>query len=42
MKQTEEFVYLGSLFTSNGKFLHDIERNRTGAVRAFRTLKRRL
>ena len=42
MKQVEEFVYLGSVFTSDGKFLQDIERRRAGATRAFGTLKRRL
>ena len=42
MKQVEEFVYLGSVFTSDGKFVQDIERRRAGATRAFGTLKRRL
>ena len=42
MKQVEEFVYLGSVFTSDGKFMQDIERRRAGATRAFGTLKRRL
>ena len=42
MKQVEEFVYLGSVFTSDGKFAQDIERRRAGATRSFGTLKRRL
>ena len=42
MKQVEEFVYLGSVFTSDGKFVQDIERRRAGATRAFGTLRRRL
>ena len=42
MKQVEEFIYLGSVFTSDGKVMQDIERRRAGATRAFGTLRRRL
>ena len=42
MKQVEEFAYLGSVFTGDGKFAQDVERTRAGATRAFGTLKRRL
>ena len=42
MKQAEEFVYLGSVFTSDGRYRQDIERRRAGATRSFGTLKRRL
>ena len=42
MKQAEEFVYLGSVFTSDGKCIQDIERRRAGATRSFGTLKQRL
>ena len=42
MKQVEEFAYLGSVFTSDGKFTQDVERRRAGAIGALGTLKRRL
>ena len=42
MKQVEEFTYLGSVITSDGKFVQDIERRRAGATRAFGMLRRRL
>ena len=42
MEQVEEFVYLGSVFTSDGKLTHDVERRWAGATTAFGSLKRRL
>ena len=42
MRQVEEFTYLGSVITSDGKFIQDIERRRAGATRAFGMLRRRL
>ena len=41
MKQVEDFTYLGSVLTSDGKFVQDIER-RAEATRAFGMLRRRL
>ena len=34
MKQVEEFTYLGSVKTGDGKFIQDIERMRAEATRA--------
>ena len=34
MKQVEEFTYLGSVITSDGKFLQDIEKRRAAATKA--------
>ena len=42
MKKVEEFTYLGSVVTSDGKCIQDIERRRAGATRAFGTLRQRL
>ena len=42
MKQVEEFIYLGSVFASDGRIIQDIERRREGATRSFGTLRRRL
>jgi len=42
MKQVEEFVYLGSVISSNGEFAKDIERRRAEATRVFGTLRQRL
>ena len=42
MKQAEQFTYLGSVITSDGKFIHDIERRRAGATRAFGMLRQRM
>ena len=42
LKQVEEFIYLGSVFASDGRIIQDIERRRAGATRTFGTLRRRL
>lgn len=42
MKQVEEFIYLGSTITSDGKFVRDMERRKAGATRAFGVLRRRV
>ena len=42
MKRVEEFTYLGSIITSDGKCIQDIERRRAGATRAFGTLRKRM
>jgi len=42
LKQTEEYIYLGSAITSDGRHVRDMERRRAGAARAFGTMKRRL
>ena len=42
MKQIEEFFYLDSVFTSDGKSIQDKERKRAGAEKAFGILKLRL
>ena len=42
MKRVEEFTYLGSIITSDGKSIQDIERRRAGATRAFGTLRKRM
>jgi hypothetical protein len=42
MEQVEEFIYLGSAITMEGKFVKDLEQRRAGARRAFGTLRRRL
>ena len=42
MKQVEEFAYLRSVITSDGKFAQDIERRWAGATKAFGMLRRRL
>ena len=34
MKQVEEFTYLGSVITSDGKYIQDIERRWAGATNA--------
>ena len=41
MKQVEEFTYLGSVTTSDGKLVQDIQKRRAGATRAFGMLRRR-
>jgi hypothetical protein len=42
MKQVEEFIYLGSTVTSDGKFVRYMERRKAGATRAFGVLRRRV
>ena len=42
LEQIEEFIYLGSVITSDGKFVQYIERRRAGATRAFGMLRRGL
>ena len=42
MKKVKEFTYLGTIITSEGKFIEDIERKRVGATRAFGMLRLRM
>ena len=42
MKQVDEFTYLGSVISSDGKFLKDIEKRRAAATRAFGMLRARM
>ena len=42
MKQVEEFTYLGTVITSDGKFVENAEKRRAGATRAFGMLQQRL
>ena len=42
MKQVEKFTYLGSVITSDGKFMQDMERKTAGATRLFGMLRQRL
>ena len=42
IKQVEEFPYLGSVVTSDGKCMQDNERRRDGADKAFVTLRQRM
>ena len=39
MKQVDEFTYLGSVISSDGKVTKDIEERRAAASRAFGTLR---
>ena len=42
MRQVDEFTYLESVITSDGKFVQDIEKSKAGAMRAFGMLLWRL
>ena len=42
MKHVEEFNYLGSETSSDGKFMKDIEKRREAAARAFGMLRPRM
>lgn len=42
LKQVDEFVYLGSVFTRDGKSTQDLEQRRDEATRAYGTMKRKL
>ena len=42
MKQVNEFTYLGSVISSDGKLLKDIEKRRAAATRAFGMLRARM
>ena len=42
MKHVDEFTYLGSVISSDGKFMKDIEKRRAAATRAFGMLRPRM
>ena len=42
LKQTEEYIYLGSAITSDGRHVRDMERRRALAANAFGKMKQRL
>ena len=42
VKQLEELTYLGSVITSDGKYMLDIEKRRASATRVFGTLRQRI